>query len=460
MPRPLHPGPSDMLHPKSFPALQWQSFGLFLAKALLIVLTLAPSSSTASIPYFSDSLRVAAPARERVFARLSPYGPGLEHELVEQFGEANGYKITWLPAADRAEALAMLRSGKADLAVGFTEAQETAPIIATGPSYAEEQSFAISSRTASSMSSRAADMLLAMHESPIMQRQQAGLSEHSIILDGASWSLWQPFVHAESRAAPIESTATYSWHWRTTNAILDAQLQHFWNERHHPEDDVLEELNERYFGFIPDKLNASDLRQLSDVVAERLPLYGQSIAKAALKSEVDPLLLAAVIFQESRFDAKARSHTGVRGIMQLTRATAGHLKVNRLDPHQSINGGARYLRIIWDGLEDLNLEPWDRWFFTLAGFNQGPGHLRDAIRLSQELGGTGRTWRELKEVFPKLAQATYHKRARYGYCRGNEAVDFVESVRWYYYVLSGLATLERPEAKHLAPLLAVRSDIA
>ncbi len=50
-------------------------------------------------------------------------------------------------------------------------------------------------------------------------------------------------------------------------------------------------------------------------------------------------------YQESHWDPKATSPTGVRGIMMLTKATAKQMKVsNRLDPAQSIKGGARYLR--------------------------------------------------------------------------------------------------------------------
>lgn len=464
---------------------RWQFFGLLFAKALLLTLALAPASSKASLPHHHDNdvLRVAAPARERVFARLSPYGEGFEPDLVERFARTYGYRIEWLSAADRAEALDMLRRNRADLAVGFTEAPCADDAIASGPSYAHERPVEVRARHADG---REPEVLRDEYEAPVMRQvaftpdaeglhatgaparaaampdRQEGVAlpatahETPTIIDGASWALWQPFVHTESRAATLESPLTYRWHWRAGAPRLDANLRGFWQARQHPVDTMLDDLTEQYFGFLPETLDPYDLKELSDTVEDRVPRYGRTIAKAASKAGLDPLLLTAVIFQESRFNPNARSHTGVRGIMQLTQETAIDLKVNRMDPDQSIRGGARYLRMIWDSLEELNLDPWDRWFFTLAGFNQGPGHLRDAIRLSQELGGSGRTWRELKEVFPKLARAKYYTRARYGYCRGYEAVDFVESVRWYYYVLSGLVVLDRPEAKHLAPLLAVR----
>ncbi|MBG3878107.1 transglycosylase SLT domain-containing protein, partial [Desulfovibrio oxamicus] len=288
------------------------------------------------------------------------------------------------------------------------------------------------------------------------------------MVDDDSWRLWQPFMTEPTPGRATDKALSYHWYWRGDDGLLALRLAEFWRDRTAPADTLLDDLTERYFGFLPESLGVSedgdysgiaghpdifDLMELMAVVAEKLPTHAPAISRAAAQSNIDPLLLSAVIFQESRFNASARSKTGVRGIMQLTQNTALLLKVNRMNPSQSIRGGARYLRMLWDSLEDLDLQPWDRWFFTLAAFNQGPGHLRDAIRLDQSLGGSGRTWRELKDTFPKLARPRYHSRTRYGYCRGYEAVAFVESVRYYYYILNGLVALSRPEAEHLAPLL-------
>jgi membrane-bound lytic murein transglycosylase F len=298
--------------------------------------------------------------------------------------------------------------------------------------------------------------------------QSAPDATRHALVDGDSWRLWQPFMAEPTAGRATGKPLSYHWYWRGDDAPLAARLAEFWRMRTAPADTLLDDLTERYFGFLPESLGVPedggyagasgyadifDLMDLMTVVAEKLPAHAPVISQAAARSNIDPLLLSAVIFQESRFDASARSKTGVRGIMQLTQSTALLLKVNRMNPSQSIRGGARYLRMLWDSLDDLNLQPWDRWFFTLAAFNQGPGHLRDAIRLDQRLGGSGRTWRELKETFPKLARPRYHALTRYGYCRGYEAVAFVESVRYYYYILNGLVALSRPEAEHLAPLL-------
>jgi membrane-bound lytic murein transglycosylase F len=139
--------------------------------------------------------------------------------------------------------------------------------------------------------------------------------------------------------------------------------------------------------------------------------------------------------------------------LQISRITARELGIsNRLDPEQSIRGGVSYLRSLMDRLKYLELDPWNTLFFALAAYNQGMGHLTDAITLAEQLGRDGRSWRELKEVFPLLSYQKYFQHAAYGYCRGIEAVDYVDSIRYYYYYLTGLVRLNRPESIDLAPL--------
>ena len=78
----------------------------------------------------------------------------------------------------------------------------------------------------------------------------------------------------------------------------------------------------------------------------RYPLrYSEYVRVHARENSLDPALLAAVIYQESKFDARAESASGAIGLMQLTPATSARLRVNdAYDSIQNIRGGAKQLR--------------------------------------------------------------------------------------------------------------------
>lgn len=97
--------------------------------------------------------------------------------------------------------------------------------------------------------------------------------------------------------------------------------------------------------------------------------------------------------------------------MMLTRATADQVGVeDRNDPQQSIMGGARYLRIVEKKIPD-RIDPVNRLWFTLAGYNVGFGHLEDARILTERDGGNPDLWIDVKQRLPLLAQKILPNRA-------------------------------------------------
>ncbi|MEG2171657.1 MAG: transglycosylase SLT domain-containing protein [Desulfovibrionaceae bacterium] len=396
-----------------------------------------------------ERLIVVTAPYEATTGLLAPFGVGFERELLEKFwqgasgGVSASVPIEWRTAVSRDEALELLRAGQAHVAVGFGALNDALPTsrtgdLSVGPAYYHART--VPASLPSLEKSDGASPAASMH-----------------FLDARSWSVWEPFVDnlAGSDAATDEASPqeAFRWFWDSRNPVLDQHMQAFWAQLLDPEDTVLEQLEERYYGYLPNSVDPYAVLDFLGIVRKRLPRYSQVIAQAADRANIDPLLFTAVIIQESRLNAGTVSHTGVQGIMQLTKETARDLKVNRLDSTQALRGGAQYLRMLWKDLEDQGIEEWDRWFFTLAAFNQGPRRLEGARQLSRKLGGSGNTWRELKEVYPLLAKPKYAAMVGQNTCRGNEAVLFVGKVRWYYHILRGLVTLGRPEAQNLAPLL-------
>jgi len=202
-------------------------------------------------------------------------------------------------------------------------------------------------------------------------------------------------------------------------------------------DGELDALVASYFGH-DDYLEYVGARTFIAHARERLPRYTELFREAARNTRLDWKLLAALGYQESHWDPEATSPTGVRGLMMLTNATAGDLGVaNRLDPAQSIHGGARYLRQLIDRLPE-SIQGDDRLFMAMAAYNVGLGHLYDARRITEQRGGDPDLWRDVREALPLLQEREWHSQTRYGYARGGEPVIYVRNIRRYYEILAYL----------------------
>lgn len=182
-----------------------------------------------------------------------------------------------------------------------------------------------------------------------------------------------------------------------------------------------------------------DSRKFVDRYEQRLPELRPLFEQAARTYHFDWRLLAAVSYQESHWKSDARSPTGVRGLMMLTRITAKHVGVsNRLDPNQSIQGGAKYLTELINRIPDRISEP-DRTWFALAAYNVGFGHMEDARILTQKRGANPDAWEDVRESLPLLSYRSWYKQTRYGYARGYEPVKYVKKIRKYYEMLIQLS---------------------
>jgi membrane-bound lytic murein transglycosylase F len=201
-------------------------------------------------------------------------------------------------------------------------------------------------------------------------------------------------------------------------------------------DGRLEQLIHRHYGHVT-RFNYSDIQTLTLHIRKRLPSYEALFKQEAMNHDIDWRLLAAIGYQESLWNERAVSPTGVRGLMMLTQATAKQMKVkNRLDPQQSIRGGAKYFVRIHQRVPSHIGEP-DRTWFALASYNVGFGHLEDARKITESNGGDPDKWIDVKKSLPLLARKKWYKSTKYGYARGWEPVIYVENIRKYYDYLVG-----------------------
>lgn len=209
-------------------------------------------------------------------------------------------------------------------------------------------------------------------------------------------------------------------------------------------DGTLPRIHDRYFGHLK-RITAEGVAQFIDDIRQTLPNYRSEFQRAEETTGLDWRLLAALAYQESKWDPLATSYTGVRGLMMLTEDTADHLRVkNRLDPAESIRAGSRYLLDLVEQVPESVPYP-DRLWLGLAAYNLGMGHLRGGFAIARMLKRDPDSWYEMKQVLPQLARPEIYARLKSGRARGGEAVIMVENIRTYFDILA------RFEAPHATP---------
>ena len=217
------------------------------------------------------------------------------------------------------------------------------------------------------------------------------------------------------------------------NGRLQAYIDQFFLRLQ--EDGTMDRLREQYFGHSEGFSRLSSHAFNSNMRAT-LPEYKALIQQVAREYQMEWQLLAAIAYQESHWDPLATSPTGVRGMMMLTTPTAKEIGVaDRLDPGQSLRGGARYLKNIKRRLPASIHEP-DRTWFALAAYNIGLGHLEDARVITQRQGDDPNHWQDVMERLPLLQKSSHYKKTRYGYARGVEAATYVQNIRHYHNILN------------------------
>lgn len=157
--------------------------------------------------------------------------------------------------------------------------------------------------------------------------------------------------------------------------------------------------------------------------------YDELVRKYADSYGFDWRLIVAQMYQESRFNPKARSWSGARGLMQIMPRTAKHMGIKNLkEPEQGIHAGIKYLDWLRERFES-DLPVTDRMWFALAAYNAGAGHVHDARQLARKMGWDANRWfNNVEKAMLLLSKREYARNARFGYVRGREPVNYVRSI--------------------------------
>jgi membrane-bound lytic murein transglycosylase F len=401
---------------------------------------------------------------------LGSHGPeGLAYELASRFAEDLGVSLRLYTVRTREAALNEVRSGRAHIAAaGITTGIPLPDGVTFGPGYSLVREHLVQRRGASRPSSMKAAgrgrievaagsaRLRTLEElrlgepdlvwieradtdtEQILNEVSRGTAQYTLA-SSTEFALNRPMHPDLAIALDLSPERAVAWAVNTAGhdpSLLDRINAFFILSR---ADGSIGVLLDRYYGN-RDSFDYLQSRSFVEHVESRLPLYLLWFKNAALQYRIDWRLLAAMGYQESKWDPSAVSFSGARGLMQMTADTAAMMRFrDRHDPQASIIGGAKYLARMMDMVPRRIPEP-DRTWFAVAAYNVGYGHIEDARILAQQMGRDPDRWEDVRDTLPLLSQEKWYSRTRHGYARGWEPVRYVENVQAYLDMLEVMGT--------------------
>jgi membrane-bound lytic murein transglycosylase F len=387
---------------------------------------------------------------------------GFEYDLVKDFAAHLGLKLELKVMDSVSAVLQAMERGQADLAAAaLTLTPERQKRFTFGPKYFTVQQQVVGNRRRPyprTIEELANFELVVLANSSYVERLRELRRQHPHLhwretddysTDQLLARVWRgeiPCTVADSNiiainrryfpelvvAFPISEEQPLAWLVNRREKRLLARLRQWFAA--YQDSGRLAELKERYYGYI-EIFDYVDTKVFIRLIKEKLPRYRRYFVTYGRRHGIPWTLLAAKAYQESHWDPEATSPTGVRGIMMLTNKTAADLGVkDRLDPEQSIAGGAAYLRNLLDRLPDT-IPDNQRLAFAVAAYNIGMGHIYDARVLARKLGLDPDSWKDIKKVLPLLSRKKYYRSLKHGYARGDEAVRYVDRIFNYRNIL-------------------------
>jgi transglycosylase-like protein with SLT domain len=154
--------------------------------------------------------------------------------------------------------------------------------------------------------------------------------------------------------------------------------------------------------------------------------FDRLIVRHAKTEGFDWLLIAALIFEESRFNPDSRSAMGAVGLMQVRPIAAEAVGAEGFKaPDENVRTGLRYLRYLDRMFQAARGR--DRLGLVLAAYNMGPGHVRDAQVLARRFGYDPNRWdNEMDQVLPLLEHPRLYTQVANGFAKGRDTVGYVQ----------------------------------
>jgi membrane-bound lytic murein transglycosylase F len=432
-----------------------------VALTALVAASYSPPPRSVNPVHGKGLLRVVTVVGPTTYTKGTRGTEGLEFRLAQEFAREQGFDLYIYPVASAALMRAELAAGRADIAAAQLTADNTWSRVGDAAAvYDQVPQLVVYRRGADRPAATDLAGLHLMVKAGSPQEQmlrrlkirlfptlrwtavapyavdplqdiQNGVGDYAVV-DANEYAYGRHLYPDVIPAFPLPETRPVQWVVRHTDPDLYAAVNRFMD-------------GARQSGLLSTLLAApeqdrrvlayEDTLQFHQDLAARLPQYRAWFEEASQQTGVDWRLLAAIGYQESKWDPEAESSMGASGMMMLTSDTADSLGVeDRSDAHESILAGARYFQAVRDKIPAHIPEP-DRTWLAIAAYNVGYGHVEDARRLAQMRGKNPDSWQDVREQLPLLADETWQDRLKHGFARGAEPAQFVDRIQRFLKLL-------------------------
>lgn len=170
-------------------------------------------------------------------------------------------------------------------------------------------------------------------------------------------------------------------------------------------------------------------------VSRQLTPYDALIKKYAAQLGWDWRLLAALIYQESKFSINGFSRVGCGGLMQVRPSTAKVYGIdNLLDPESNIIAGTSFLKRLSNLYKNENMDSLEKIKFTLAAYNAGEGRIADCRNYAASKQVDSCKWDEIVKIIPDMRddKILQEDTVKLGKFKGYETINYVDRIMQIY----------------------------
>jgi membrane-bound lytic murein transglycosylase F len=450
--------------------------------AALVLSSCTPGPSALDVIRARNELRVVTLNTPTCFYLGAQGTEGLEYRLALRFASELGVHLVMYPVASERAMRAELASGRADIAAAqVTPTREWGKVGEPTMAYGQVAQLVVYRRDGVrprgtlQLESTKLAVRAGSPQEQMLEKMKRTVAPTLHWVDTAPINA-DPLADVDSGEATyaIVDEREYSFsHHLFPNVLLGFALEDErpvqWVVRHGAHD-LLTAAN-RYFRYMSESGRLAKLqqeetgesrpfqyeesREFQAHLSERLPHFQPLFQAASAQTGIDWRLLAAIGYQESKWNPLAESGDGALGVMMLTSDTAEAMGIaDRSNPEQNISAGARYFATVRDKIPERIPEP-DRTWLTVAAYNVGFGHLEDARILAQSRGKNPDSWTDVRDQLPLLGDERWYSQAKRGYARGWEPVQFVDRVQRFLTLLEWQPGEGVAEVPPMAPTPAV-----